>query len=59
MKKISTVRTNGNEIFKGHKLTIGMDLGDCWSFYCILDEAGNIILEQKVAMTPEAMKQTF
>jgi transposase len=24
-----------------------------------LDEAGKILLEQKVAMTPEAMKQTF
>ena len=32
MKKTSTVRVNGNMIFKGHKLTIGMDLGDCWSF---------------------------
>src|SRR5258706_16230841 len=28
MKKISTVRVNGNMIFKGHKLTIGVDLGD-------------------------------
>jgi len=26
-------------IFKGHKLTIGLDLGDRWSFYCVLDEA--------------------
>ena len=46
-------------IFKGHKLTIGLDLGDRWSFYCVMDEAGKIILEQKVATTPEAMKQAF
>jgi transposase len=59
MKKTSTVRVNGNMIFKGHKLTIGVDLGDHWSCYCVLDEAGKIILEQKVATTPEAMKQTF
>src|SRR5260370_29861552 len=59
MTKISTMRINGNMIFKGQKLTIGMDLGDHWSCYCVLDEAGKIILEQKVAMTPEAMKQTF
>ena len=59
MKKISTMRINGNTIFKGHKLTIGLDLGDHWSCYCDLDKAGKIILEQKVAMTPEAMKQTF
>ena len=59
MKKTSTVRVNGNMIFKGHKLTIGLDLGDRWSFYCVLDEAGKILLEQKVSTTPEAMKQTF
>jgi len=59
MKKTSTVRVNGNMIFKGHKLTIGLDLGDRWSFYCVMDEAGKIILEQKVATTPEAMKQAF
>src|SRR5467141_4352919 len=59
MKKISTMQVFGNEIFKEQKLTIGMDLGDRWSFYCVLDEAGKIIMEQKVATTPEAMKQTF
>ena len=56
MKKISAVRAFGNEIFKEQKLTIGVDLGDRWSFYCVLDEAGKIILEQKVATTPEGMK---
>ncbi len=59
MKKISTVQTFRNEIFKEQKLTIGVDLGDRWSFYCVLDETGKILLEQKVATTPEAMKQTF
>src|ERR1700723_1659794 len=59
MKKISTVQTFSNEILKEQKLTVGLDLGDRWSFYCVLDEAGKIILEQKVATTPEAMQQTF
>ena len=59
MKKTSTVRVNGNMIFKGHKLTIGLDLGDRWSNYCVLDEAGEVLLEQKLATTPEAVKQTF
>ena len=36
-----------------------MDLGDRGSCYCVLDEAGEILLEQKVATTPEAMKQIF
>ena len=38
MKKISTVQVFGNEIFKEQKLTIGVDLGDLWSFYCVRDE---------------------
>ncbi|MGC1990379.1 MAG: transposase, partial [Candidatus Acidiferrales bacterium] len=59
MEKISTVQVFGNEIVKERKLTIGVDLGDRWSFYCVLDEAGKIILEQKVATTPEAMRRTF
>jgi hypothetical protein len=59
MKKTSTIRVNGNMIFKGHKLTIGLDLGDRSSHYCVLDEAGEVLLEQKLATTPEAMKQTF
>ena len=59
MKKISIEQTFRDDILKEQKLTIGMDLGDHWSCYCVLDEAGKIILEQKVAMTPEAMKQTF
>src|SRR6202045_294406 len=59
MKKISTVQAFKNEIFKGQKLTIGLDLGDRWSFYCALDEAGQVILEQKLPTTPEAVKQTF
>jgi predicted NBD/HSP70 family sugar kinase len=59
MKKSSTVQAFQSEIFKGRKLTIGLDLGDRWSFYCVLDEAGRVILEQKLPMTLEAMKQTF
>jgi transposase len=46
-------------IFKGHQLTIGLDLGDRWSCYCVLDEAGEVLLEQKLATTPEAIKQTL
>ena len=58
MRKIST-RYLGTEFFKGQKLTIGLDLGDLWSFCCVRDEAGRVILEQKLPTTPEAMKQTF
>jgi transposase len=49
MKKISTMTTNRNKISKEPKLTIGLDLGDRSSHYCILDEAGNVILETQPA----------
>src|SRR6201998_151844 len=59
MKKISTVHAFGNEIFKEQKLTIGVDLGDRWSFYCVKDEGAKVMLEQKLPTTQEAMKQIF
>src|ERR1019366_585524 len=59
VKKISTVATNGNEIFKEPKLTIGLDLGDRSSHYCILDEAGNVILEHNLPTTPKGIQQVF
>jgi transposase len=58
MQKISTMRTNAKNIFKG-QLTIGLDLGDRSSAYCVLNEAGEIVLEHQQATTPEAMKQVF
>ena len=58
MQKISTIGTNGKSIFRG-QLTIGLDLGDRSSSYCVLNEAGEIVLGHKLATTPEAMKQVF
>ena len=45
--------------FSKEQLTIGLDLGDRSSAYCVLNEAGEIVLEHKLATTPEAMKQVF
>ena len=39
MKKNSTVAKNRNEICKQPKWTVGLDLGDRTSHYCILDLA--------------------
>jgi transposase len=58
MQKISTVKTKGKKILKG-QLTIGLDLGDRSSCYCVLDENGEIIREQKIPTTPEGMQQAF
>ena len=57
MKKISTVAMRGNEIFRELKLTVGLDLGDRASHYCILDEAGKVILEHDLPTTPKGVQQ--
>ena len=59
MKKNHTVATRGKQIFKEKKLTIGMDLGDQCTYYCVLDEAGEVILEQKLATTKQGIKHVF
>src|SRR6476620_7316479 len=59
MKKISTVATRQAKNFPPQKLTVGLDLGDRWSRYCVLDEAGKIRLEQRVRTTSKAMGEVF
>jgi transposase len=59
VKKNNTVATNRNEIFNEPQLTIGLDLGDRSSHYCILDEAGNVILEHNLPTTPKGIHQVF
>jgi transposase len=59
MKKNSTVKTGRKQIFKQAKLTIGLDLGDRISHYCILDEAGNVILESNLPTTLHGIRQAF
>src|SRR6266568_1441673 len=59
MKKISTAASHNIGKVEGQRLTVGLDVGDRWSWYCVLDEAGEVLLEQKVATTPKAMKEGF
>jgi transposase len=47
------------QIFKQAKLTIGLDLGDRISYYCMLDEAGNVILESNLPTTLNGIRQAF
>src|ERR1700679_769722 len=41
------------------RLTVGLDLGDRSSFYCVLDGTGDVLLEQKVSTTPKAINEIF
>jgi len=55
MKKISTVAVKQSTNISGKKLTIGLDLGDRSSWFCVLDEAGEVLLEQRLSTSPKAM----
>ncbi len=59
MKKLSTVRGRESKIFNEHNLTIGLDLGDRSSYYCVLDEAGKVIQEANVGTNKKAMAMVF
>jgi transposase len=59
MKKVSTAATMQSRNISRQKLTIGLDLGDrnCW--YCVVDEAGQIRLEQRVRTNTKALREVF
>ena len=59
MKKISTVAMEGIQIFKENQLTIGLDLGDRTSYYCVLNEVGEVIWEDKLPTTPRGIQEVF
>jgi transposase len=59
MQEISTMQASGSDNFKGPQVTIGLDLGDRSSNYCVLNATGDILLEDKLPTTSLAMKQLF
>ncbi len=59
MKKVSTAAVKQSKNFSQQKLTIGLDLGDRNSWYCVVDEAGQIQLEQRVRTTVNALQEVF
>ncbi len=64
MKKNSTRGQSSKQGAKRAKtckgsFTIGMDLGDKSSRYCVLDEEGEVLFERSVATTKKGMAQVF
>jgi len=64
MKKNSTVQQSSKQRAKGTKsckgsITIGMDLGDKTSRYCVIDQEGEVLFEGAVATTKKGLAQTF
>jgi transposase len=59
MKKVSIVAAKQSRNISQQKLTIGLDLGDRNSWYCVVDEAGQIRLEQRVRTSAKALQEIF
>jgi len=59
MKKVSTVAAKESSNFSQPKLTIGLDLGDRSSWYCVLDEQGELQGERKLSTTAKALREAF
>jgi transposase len=59
MKKVSTAVSKQSRNCSEQNLTIGLDLGDRSSHYCLLDEGGRILEESKTATSPKAMEAVF
>src|SRR5262252_8949896 len=59
MKKVSTAAAKQSRNISQPTLTIGLDLGDRNSWYCVLDEAGQIQLEQRVRTNAKALQEVF
>ena len=57
MKKLTTAAAR--KFQKSPMVTIGLDLGDRSSHYCVLDESGRILTESKTATSPDAMEEVF
>ena len=59
MKKVSTRAAMQSRNISQQKLTIGLDLGDRHCWYCVVDEAGQIQLEQRVRTNAKAVREVF
>jgi transposase len=59
MKKGSTTAAKQSRKTSEQKLTVGLDLGDRSSWYCVLDGAGAVVLEQRLSTTRNAISEVF
>jgi len=59
MKKSSTAAVKASKKISAQRLTIGLDLGDRNSWYCVLDEAGQVRVEQRLRTTAKALREAF
>src|SRR5205807_6321874 len=59
MKKVSIVAAKPSKKISQQKLTVGLDLGDRNSWCCVLDESGQIQLEQRVRTNAKTLQEVL
>jgi transposase len=59
MKKVSTVAAKPSKKMSQQKVTVGLDLGDRNSWYCVLDESGQIQGGQRVRTNEKGLREIF
>src|ERR1700687_1324860 len=59
MKKVSTRAAAQSRNICQPQLPLGVDLGDRNSWYCVLDESGQIQREQRVRTNAKALREVF
>jgi hypothetical protein len=55
MRKVSIAGAQASRKISAQKLTVGLDPSDRSSWYCVLDEVGTVLLEQKLSTTAVAV----
>ena len=58
MKKLAPQRQSRRRIFRA-QADDRTGSGDQSSWYCVLDEAGSVVFEQRLSTTPKAMREVF
>jgi len=58
-KKSGATKQSKNAPAMPKRWTVGIDLGDQWSRYCVLDEEGEVMEEGRFKTTTRGRKETF
>jgi transposase len=56
---MKTLRNSEVKTISSRGTTVGLDVGDRYSQFCILDEAGEIVAEGRIGTTVEALREHF
>ena len=56
---MKTLRNSEAQTIPGRSATVGLDVGDRYGQFCILDEAGEIVAEGRILTTVEELREHF